>query len=39
MKFKELKDRFTYNEESETARINRFAGIEPVVVSEETFDY
>lgn len=27
----------TFNEESETARINRFAGIEPVVVSEETF--
>ena len=27
----------TYNEESETARINRFAGIEPVAVSEETF--
>jgi len=27
----------TYNEESETARINRFAGIEPVTVSEETF--
>jgi thiamine biosynthesis lipoprotein len=27
----------TYNEESETARINRFAGIEPVVVSEEIF--
>jgi len=27
----------TYNEESETARINRFAGIEPVNVSEETF--
>jgi FAD:protein FMN transferase len=27
----------TYNEESETARINRFAGIKPVVVSEETF--
>ena len=27
----------TYNEESETALINRFAGIEPVSVSEETF--
>ena len=27
----------TYNEESETAHINRFAGIKPVVVSEETF--
>jgi thiamine biosynthesis lipoprotein len=27
----------TYNEQSETARINRFAGIEPVAVSEETF--
>ncbi len=27
----------TYNDESETARINRFAGIEPVIVSEETF--
>lgn len=27
----------TYNDESETARINRFAGIEPVAVSEETF--
>jgi len=27
----------TYNEESETARINRFAGIKPVAVSEETF--
>ena len=27
----------TYNEESETAHINRNAGIEPVTVSEETF--
>jgi thiamine biosynthesis lipoprotein len=27
----------TYNEESETALINRHAGIKPVVVSEETF--
>ena len=27
----------TYNEQSETARINRYAGIEPVAVSEETF--
>jgi len=27
----------TFNEESETARINRFAGNEPVAVSEETF--
>jgi thiamine biosynthesis lipoprotein len=28
----------TYNEESETAQINTFAGIKPVRVSEETFD-
>jgi FAD:protein FMN transferase len=28
----------TFNEESETARINQFAGICPVVVSEETFN-
>jgi thiamine biosynthesis lipoprotein len=28
----------TFNEESETARINKNAGIKPVVVSEETFN-
>jgi thiamine biosynthesis lipoprotein len=28
----------TYNEESETALINQFAGIKPVAVSEETFN-
>jgi FAD:protein FMN transferase len=28
----------TYNEESETALINRYAGIKPVVISEETFN-
>ena len=27
----------TFNEESETALINRYAGIEPTSVSEETF--
>jgi thiamine biosynthesis lipoprotein len=28
----------TFNEESETALINRYAGIKPVSVSKETFD-
>jgi thiamine biosynthesis lipoprotein len=28
----------TYSEESETARINQYAGIQPVAVSEETFN-